>query len=101
MFFNNSPFCNVLTPSRVNVDLHKLKTPCLWLYLNDAGELSSIRARVNTAGFLVVGRLQSTRIVVIRDGVLTLSDHGCTEAVRCDDERLSVLLPSDEEGSSE
>lgn len=66
-----------------------------WVYISEeTGKFSKVRARVNPADFLVTGQDLQTKIVCIQDETLTLSDHGCVDAVRFDDPRLSVLLPS-------
>ena len=65
-----------------------------WVYVSQkTGKLSKVRARVNPVGYLVTGHDMQTQIVCIQDEELTLSDHGCVDAVRFDDPRLSVLLP--------
>ena len=100
MFFNNAAFCNVLSVNRVNTEtlIYRLKNPHWWIFPNrDENKYSKVFARVNCAGYLVVGQDMDTRIVCIKDGVLTLSDHGCSEAVRLDDPRLFVFLSSKQE----
>ena len=65
-----------------------------WLYVSpETNKLSKVRARVNPVGYLVTGYDLETKIVCIKDETLTLSDHGCADAVRFDDPRLSVLMP--------
>ena len=65
-----------------------------WLYVSpETHKLSKVKARVNPVGYLVTGYDIQTQIVCIKDETLTLSDHGCVDAVRFDDPRLRVLMP--------
>ena len=102
MFFHNTPdaHVNVLRVDRFDTESlhHRLKFPHTWVYLNsETSSFSKIEnARVNAAGYIVVGRDLNTRIVCIKNDVLTLSDHGCAEAVRFDDSRMFVFLPPEE-----
>ena len=91
-----NPTINVLTVQKTDVSLIESKlrdAEHWWLYADKPTDrLSKIRARVNAVGYLVTGRDLQTKIVVIKDGLLTLSDHGCVDAVRFDDPRLCVFL---------
>ena len=93
----NAFVCNVISVQRTDADVlnARLKNLNWWIYPNATDEkFSKIQARVNFAGYLVVGQDMQTRIVCIEDGVLTLSDNGCASAVRYDDPRLFVFLPT-------
>jgi len=69
-----------------------LKQELNWIYLNTEANLcSTIRARINAAGYLVVGEHTHTRIVCLKDHHLYYSDHGCAESVRFDDPHIFVL----------
>ena len=88
--------CNVLTVQRTSADMlcERLIKEQWWIYPNpDEDKFSKVFARVNHAGYLVVGQDLDTRIVCIQDGLFTLSDHGCADAVRFDDPRIIVFLP--------
>ena len=87
--------CNVLTTQRADVDVlkDKLKQQRWWIYPNaKEGKFSKIQARVNGAGYLIVGGDNDTKIVCIENGVLTLSNNGCRSAVRFDDPRMFVFM---------
>ena len=93
-----TPKINVLTYEKIDDSLLEARLrqrEHWWIYVSEkTGKLSKVRARVNPADFLVTGRDLETKIVCIQDETLILSDHGCVDAVRFDDPRLCVMLPS-------
>ena len=90
---------NVITLHNVNSESYHpyLKQELNWIYLNtEANRCSKIRARINAAGYLVIGEYTHTRIVCLKDHQLYYSDDGCAEAVRFNDPCIFVF--SDKRG---
>ena len=64
-----------------------------WVYPNyDDGIYSTVLARVNVAGDLVVGTGDETSLVIIRHGRLTITRQVSDDAVSVSDDRLRVCL---------
>lgn len=75
---------NVISLHSVNSETYHpyLKQELNWMYLNTAeNKCSTIRARINSAGYLVVGEDMQTRIVCLENHQLYYSDTVCQSRV--------------------
>lgn len=87
-------FLNVLSLHRVDSETYQcyLNSETNWIYINTAENVcSTLRARVNCAGYLVIGNDMDTRIVCLENGHLAYSDNSKVSAVRFDDPNLFIF----------